>query len=632
MAAPPARPHIIPQQTRSFLWGSRGLSSSTSNDWGWQDDMDDDTWDSTSDQEDQGKKGFANKIGSGLKVKKKEDAPPSSSTGSSPNDNAPHSSASSTTPIPLANGRPSAGARGTSSRLLAGQTSTGGGAGTDHGGGSISSGNISFSFTHVDAPSPSSYPLKESVLAPSPSRQPTLSHKPSNLGESNASTDDEMARKAAGWTIISHDLASANRLARDKRMWKESGKGGGDDDGEPAVHMNEEEEGGGKGERDGESEIILGELELEDRGPQMARKRIGFGNEAIKLFAEDILKDPFFRVRQSSEFRQSAAAALSPPVQSAATFSTSSVDLSRSRTQPVQDKADRKAEKFEDCLLKEDVEMTTLRKLAWNGIPDFLRPAAWPLLLGYLPLSSSARLVALNRKREEYRNLVDLTFKRGKEGLDQQIWHQIEIDVPRTRPGVRLWMMEGTQRSLERILYVWAIRHPASGYVQGINDLVTPFYEIFLSAYIDGDPEEFDPAALPPHMLSAVEADSFWCLSRLLDGIQENYIQHQPGIQKSVKRMRELVGRIDPNENSLAALAAHLDSEGVEFMQFAFRWMNCLLMREISVKNTIRMWDTYLAEGPDAFSQFHLYVCCAFLVRWSEKLRQMDFQASSFCG
>jgi len=32
------------------------------------------------------------------------------------------------------------------------------------------------------------------------------------------------------------------------------------------------------------------------------------------------------------------------------------------------------------------------------------------------------------------------------------------------------------------------------------------------------------------------------------------------------------------------------------------------------------------AEGPDAFSQFHLYVCSAFLVRWSEKLREMDFQ------
>lgn len=45
-----------------------------------------------------------------------------------------------------------------------------------------------------------------------------------------------------------------------------------------------------------------------------------------------------------------------------------------------------------------------------------------------------------------------------------------------------------------------------------------------------------------------------------------------------------------------APLAAHLESENVEFMQFAFRWMNCLLMREISVQNTIRMWDTYLVS------------------------------------
>lgn len=39
-------------------------------------------------------------------------------------------------------------------------------------------------------------------------------------------------------------------------------------------------------------------------------------------------------------------------------------------------------------------------------------------------------------------------------------------------------------QSLERILYVWAIRHPASGYVQGINDLATPFFQVFLSAFI----------------------------------------------------------------------------------------------------------------------------------------------------
>ena len=37
----------------------------------------------------------------------------------------------------------------------------------------------------------------------------------------------------------------------------------------------------------------------------------------------------------------------------------------------------------------------------------------------------------------------------------------------------------------ERVLYIWAIRHPASGYVQGINDLITPFFVVFLTEYLD---------------------------------------------------------------------------------------------------------------------------------------------------
>jgi len=52
-----------------------------------------------------------------------------------------------------------------------------------------------------------------------------------------------------------------------------------------------------------------------------------------------------------------------------------------------------------------------------------------------------------------------------------------------------------------------------------------------------------------------------------------------------------------------APLAKHLESEGVEFIQFAFRWMNCLLMRELSVENIVRMWDTYLVR-----SSLHAYL------------------------
>ena len=37
---------------------------------------------------------------------------------------------------------------------------------------------------------------------------------------------------------------------------------------------------------------------------------------------------------------------------------------------------------------------------------------------------------------------------------------------------------------------------------------------------VDTDPEAFDPGTLPTEVLESLEADSFWCLSALLDGIQ----------------------------------------------------------------------------------------------------------------
>ena len=42
-----------------------------------------------------------------------------------------------------------------------------------------------------------------------------------------------------------------------------------------------------------------------------------------------------------------------------------------------------------------------------------------------------------------------------------------------------------------------------------------------------------------------VEADSYWCLTKLLDGIQDNYTHAQPGIHRQITRMKELVHRID---------------------------------------------------------------------------------------
>lgn len=151
--------------------------------------------------------------------------------------------------------------------------------------------------------------------------------------------------------------------------------------------------------------------------------------------------------------------------------------------------------------------------------------------------------------------------------------------------------------------------------MQGINDLVTPFYDVFLSACMRDYPNQLDA-----QVISEVEADCFWCFAKLVDSIQDNYTFNQAGIMRQVEQLSALIRRID------AALWKHFEKEGLQFVQFSFRWMNCMLLREFPLHLVIRMWDTYMAEGEGGFSDFHTYVCSAFLSRFSAQLQRLDFQ------
>uniref|UniRef100_A0AAQ4NR33 TBC1 domain family, member 22a n=1 Tax=Gasterosteus aculeatus aculeatus TaxID=481459 RepID=A0AAQ4NR33_GASAC len=260
-----------------------------------------------------------------------------------------------------------------------------------------------------------------------------------------------------------------------------------------------------------------------------------------------------------------------------------------------------------------------LRKLSWSGIPRQVRPITWKLLSGYLPANAERRESVLQRKRQEYFGFIQQYYDSRNDENHQDTYRQIHIDIPRMSPDSLVLQPKVTE-IFERILFIWAIRHPASGYVQGINDLVTPFFVVYVFEYIEEEVENFDVSSLQEEALRNIEADSFWCMSKLLDGIQDNYTFAQPGIQKKVKALEELVSRIDESVHR------HMQQYEVEYLQFAFRWMNNLLMRELPLRCTIRLWDTYQAE-PEGFSHFHLYVCAAFLVRWrKEILEEGDFQ------
>ena len=258
---------------------------------------------------------------------------------------------------------------------------------------------------------------------------------------------------------------------------------------------------------------------------------------------------------------------------------------------------------------------------------------------------------------------------------------QIGLDAPRTAPESAFAHCAATQGALRRLLLVRAVRSSAAGYVQGMSDLVVPFLQVFLSeAACSGDPsgaewpQQLDRFSAPQLALLAAggggdaacdaraaaraaaiaaedaglddaaagalspapragagaaadvvrafsdaEADAYWCLCKLLDGIQDFYTFAQPGLQRKVAALAALVRRCDP------ACAAHLEAQGLEYLQFAFRWVNCLLLRELPASLAPRLLDAYAAEG-DAFAEFLLYALGAFALSWSADIQARDFQ------
>uniref|UniRef100_A0A671MJA4 TBC1 domain family member 22B-like n=1 Tax=Sinocyclocheilus anshuiensis TaxID=1608454 RepID=A0A671MJA4_9TELE len=296
-------------------------------------------------------------------------------------------------------------------------------------------------------------------------------------------------------------------------------------------------------------------------------------------------------------------------------------DQNASGAPPMTVREKTRLDKFKQLLASPNTDLEELRKHSWSGIPREVRPVTWRLLSGYLPANRERRDLVLQRKREEYFGFIEQYYNSRTDENHRDTYRQIHIDIPRTNPLIPLFQQPLVQEVFERILFIWAIRHPASGYVQGINDLVTPFFVVFLSEFVEEDVENFEMASLPLDTQRNIEADSFWCMSKLLDGIQDNYTFAQPGIQIKVKALEELVSRIDEDVH------VHFQKCEVEYLQFAFRWMNNLLMRELPLRCTIRLWDTYQAES-EGFSHFHLYVCAAFLIKWrKEILSMLDFQS-----
>nr|XP_046235754.1 TBC1 domain family member 22A isoform X4 [Scatophagus argus] len=429
--------------------------------------------------------------------------------------------------------------------------------------------------------------------------------------------DDELLAMAAQNLNIEVVMETANKVIENHSKQQEKQRQ--DDTVELEQREEDTQEDVAEDEEEDEEEEVdrLGEGEMTSPEVSFASQRSPYSDgRLVKSHSEAPIGSPKDAAGERAALHRQRSLPHRPPV---IPLVARMADQNTSGTPAMTEREASRLDKFRQLLAGPNTDLEELRKLSWSGIPRQVRPITWKLLSGYLPANAERRDSILQRKRQEYFGFIQQYYDSRNDEHHQDTYRQIHIDIPRMNPESLVLQPKVTE-IFERILFIWAIRHPASGYVQGINDLVTPFFVVYVFEYIEEEVENFDVSSLQEEALRNIEADSFWCMSKLLDGIQDNYTFAQPGIQRKVKALEELVSRIDESVHR------HMQQYEVEYLQFAFRWMNNLLMRELPLRCTIRLWDTYQAE-PEGFSHFHLYVCAAFLVRWrKEILEERDFQ------
>eukprot|EP00026_Physarum_polycephalum_P004733 Phypoly_transcript_04756.p1 GENE.Phypoly_transcript_04756~~Phypoly_transcript_04756.p1 ORF type:complete len:508 (+),score=75.92 Phypoly_transcript_04756:526-2049(+) len=305
----------------------------------------------------------------------------------------------------------------------------------------------------------------------------------------------------------------------------------------------------------------------------------------------------------------------------------------------------RNKRRLQSLLYSTRCNLDVLRLQASKYVPSDMRPMTWQLLFNYLPPEKVKRESVLLEKQKKYADmLAHATAQR------EELTAQIDMDVLRTMPEGHevLFGNPAVKQALARVLLVWAVHHPATGYFQGLNDLASPFLYSFLSHHStyqvgrprffynqgdgeeEGGEEESDErrmqadAEFSPGLLQRVEADVYWCLCSVMDSVEHLNAHSKCGVHGEImmSQLEALIKMID------APLDAHMKHEKLEYVHFSFPWMLCLFVREVSLDLLLVLWDFYATHPQGlrhAFSVMHVYICAAFLLRFRNDIIRLEF-------
>lgn len=266
---------------------------------------------------------------------------------------------------------------------------------------------------------------------------------------------------------------------------------------------------------------------------------------------------------------------------------------------------EQKEEVLDKILSNSFVDLKQLKDACWGGIPGKYRGKCWRIFLRTVGLSNATYQDNIETKRNDYLE------RKNNVKLDYRIVQQIELDVMRIEKDKKVFDGIDYSQMLINILKVYAHERTVVSYIQGMSDILATFLVVFIEedlSHIDADLRD-----------DTVESSSYFCFARLVDNIQDNYIDFQKSVFKMMKKLREIVEILEPS------IIRHFLRVNLEIHMFAFRWFNCCFIREFDTESALFILDSMFSSSFITFHDFMLFFGVTLLISFKEDILSKDF-------
>jgi hypothetical protein len=257
-----------------------------------------------------------------------------------------------------------------------------------------------------------------------------------------------------------------------------------------------------------------------------------------------------------------------------------------------------------------------------GGVNDEIRHQVWLFILGVYPWDSSKHerediKIVLDQDYENYKSqwVDNQELQEQDEYFKDQVF-RIEKDIQRTdrtlpefQRGPEEQEDDGLNDNLvvknpnlvnmREILITFNQYNKFLGYVQGMNDLLSPLY-------------------LKLHEESTGLV--FWSFVKFMDRMERNFLHDQSGIKDQMNALNELTQFLLPD------LYIHLEKCDSSNLFFFFRMLLVWFKREFPMNDIFKLWEVLWLDYYS--SQFHLFIALAVLQKHEKiiinHLKQFD--------